>query len=653
MALSERFARRLALPLIAAPMLTVSNRDLVIAACRAGVIGAFPTANCRSLGELDEWLAEFRSALSATDAPFCANLIIRRPDLQQHLERLCLHRVEMVITSVGSPAAVIEPLHAIGALVFADVATLAHARKAVAAGADGLVLLTAGAGGQTGSLNGFAFVRAVRQFFDGPLVLAGGISDGTALWAATSLGCDLGYMGTRFIATRESAAPDAYKQMLVDSNIDDIVLSSAFTGLPTSMLSPSLQAAGDLSNPKKWRDLWSAGHSVSGVAEVLSVRELVDRTHNEFSQAAAKSAASPWLDRSTPAASDTFVGVKPVETTHRLDRHALERWLIANVRGYEGPLEILQFRGGQSNPTYKLLTPNRHYVLRKKPGGKLLPSAHAVDREFRVISALHATGFPVARPYALCMDDGVIGTAFYVMEMVEGRIIWDDLLPGVTVEHRRAIYEQLIATHAALHKLDYQALGLADFGKPGNYLARQVDRWSRQYRQSETERIEEMEALMRWLPQSIPPGDETCLVHGDYRLDNMVLHATLPKVLAVLDWELSTLGDPLADFTYSLLNWALPPGLRSKIGGIDPRPLGIPTLEEAVALYCRYSGRREIPHLDWYLGYNTFRLACIVQGIAGRVRDGTATSTHAVQMVSRMRELAVAAHQFARRAGLD
>lgn len=296
MALPDRLARRLALPLIAAPMLTVSNRELVIAACHAGVIGAFPTANCRSVDELDAWLIEFRNALGPNDAPFCANLVIKRPDLQEHLQRLCAHRVELVITSVGSPAGVVEPLHDVGALVFADVASLTHARKAIAAGVDGLVLLTAGAGGQTGSLNGFAFVRAVREFFDGPLVLAGGIGDGTALFAATALGCDLGYMGTRFIATRESAAPDPYKSMLVDSTADDIVLTSAFTGLPTSMLAPSLRAAGvDVDGtPRRWRDLWSAGHSVSSVDSVLPVSELIAKTRDEFSRAAAIAQRSGW-----------------------------------------------------------------------------------------------------------------------------------------------------------------------------------------------------------------------------------------------------------------------------------------------------------------------------------------------------------------------
>ena len=303
MSLPQSLARRLSLPLIAAPMFTVSDPRLVIAACRAGVIGAFPTANCRTPEELDGWLARLRAELGPDDAPFCANLVIRRPDLREHLERLCAHRVEMVITSVGSPAAVVGPLHDAGALVFADVASVAHARKALAAGVDGLVLLTAGAGGQTGHLNGFAFARAVRGFFDGPVVLAGGLADGVALRAAVTLGCDLGYMGTRFIATEESPAPATYKQMLIESSMDDVLLTSAFTGLPTSMLRPSLAAAGldpdaipeelgrataaqvlggAAAPPTRWRDLWSAGHSVSGVDAVLPVAQLVARIAAEF-----------------------------------------------------------------------------------------------------------------------------------------------------------------------------------------------------------------------------------------------------------------------------------------------------------------------------------------------------------------------------------
>ena len=351
-------------------------------------------------------------------------------------------------------------------------------------------------------------------------------------------------------------------------------------------------------------------------------------------------------------APDAFTGVKPVETTHRIDEAALARWLGAQVPGFTGPLEVWQFKGGQSNPTYQLRTPQGRFVLRKKPPGRLLPSAHAVEREHRAIAALHPTGFPVARPVALCTDESVIGTVFYVMEMVEGRVVWDDLMPGVSVEHRRAVYRDKIGTLARLHRLDHRALGLEDFGRPGNYLERQVDRWSRQYRQSETGRIEAMDRLIEWLPRTIPAGGETCLVHGDYRLDNIVLHPTEPRVLAVLDWELSTLGDPIADLSYYLLNWSLPPGLRSNIGTVDPASLGIPTLDEAVAWYCAATGRAGIPELTWYFAYNTFRLGCIVQGIAGRVRDGTASSAHAVQTVARMPEIADAALRFAVAAGL-
>lgn len=314
MSLPATLAGRLRLPLVAAPMFRVSGPDLVIAACRAGVIGAFPTANCRSAEELDAWLTRIRAAVRPQDAPFCPNLIIKHEAMASQLDVLLRHRIELVITSVGSPAPVIEPLHAIGCLVFADVASLSHARKAIAAGADGLVLLTAGAGGQTGWANGFAFVRAVRQFFAGPLVLAGGISDGQAVLATQALGCDLAYMGTRFIATQESLAVPDYKQMLVDADLDDVMLSDAFTGLPANMLRPSVEAAGldpaDLpsalgeegasrlygargSVAKRWADIWSAGHSVSGVRAVESVADLVERVLAEYRAAQAAMTQEP------------------------------------------------------------------------------------------------------------------------------------------------------------------------------------------------------------------------------------------------------------------------------------------------------------------------------------------------------------------------
>ncbi|MFN3523834.1 MAG: phosphotransferase [Phenylobacterium sp.] len=340
-------------------------------------------------------------------------------------------------------------------------------------------------------------------------------------------------------------------------------------------------------------------------------------------------------------------GTKPVAESHRFDEAALDRWMQANVEGYAGPLEVRQFKGGQSNPTYQLVTPARKYVMRRKPPGKLLPSAHAVDREFKVISALYPTGFPVARPYGLCTDEDVIGTMFYVMDMVEGRILWDQSLPQYEPAERRAIFMAKLKTLADLHNTDHQAVGLADFGKPGNYMGRQVDRWTKQYRASETIRIEEMERLIEWLPQSLPNQDRTSIVHGDYRLDNMVLHPTEPRVIAVLDWELSTLGDPLADFTYLLMNWVN--------GGIsqipDLKAHGIPTIEEYVAEYCRLTGRPGLPELNWFFAYNSFRLAGILQGIVGRVRDGTANSPQALANADRVPLLAKAGWAFAQKAG--
>jgi aminoglycoside phosphotransferase (APT) family kinase protein len=344
---------------------------------------------------------------------------------------------------------------------------------------------------------------------------------------------------------------------------------------------------------------------------------------------------------------DVFSGVKPVEERHKLDEVKLDHWLKANVRDYEGPLEVFQFKGGQSNPTYRLDTPGRRYVLRRKPFGKLLPSAHAVDREFRVISALYNVGFPVATPYALCSDDSVIGSMFYVMEMVTGRIFWDGALPTLEPKQRREIYDAEIATLAKLHSYDPVAIGLETYGKPGNYFARQIERWSKQYRASETEKIETMESLMEYLPRTVPAQDRVSVVHGDYRLDNMIFSA--------LDWELSTLGDPLADFTYFLMIWEMPPATQgagsSGIKGLDHAALGIPSVKEASALYCKLTGRAGIPEIDWYMAYNMFRIAAILQGIAGRVRDGTAASTQAIETIKRIRPLADAAWSFAKKAG--
>jgi aminoglycoside phosphotransferase (APT) family kinase protein len=340
-------------------------------------------------------------------------------------------------------------------------------------------------------------------------------------------------------------------------------------------------------------------------------------------------------------------GTKEVAEKHRFDVAALERWMRAEVEGFSGPLQVRQFKGGQSNPTYQLVTPGKTYVMRRKPPGKLLPSAHAVDREFRVINALYPTGYPVARPYGLCTDESVIGTMFYVMDMVEGRILWDQSLPQCQPAERRAIFNAKLDTLAALHNTDYQAIGLSDFGRPGNYMARQVDRWTKQYRASETQTIDEMEKLIAWLPGTVPEQERTSIVHGDYRLDNMVLHPTEPRVIAVLDWELATLGDPLADFTHLLMNW--------REGGVsrvaDLAAHGIPTVEEYVARYMQLTGRSKPFDLDWFFAYSGFRLAAILQGIIGRARDGTANSPHAAEQGPRIFSLAASAWEAAKRAG--
>lgn len=357
---------------------------------------------------------------------------------------------------------------------------------------------------------------------------------------------------------------------------------------------------------------------------------------------------------STSSAQEQFSGTKPVAETHRFDEASLARWMEAHVEGYAGPLEVRQFKGGQSNPTYQLVTPARKYVLRRKPPGKLLPSAHAVDREYRVLAALYPTGFPVARPYGLCEDDAVIGTMFYVMDNVEGRILWDATLPGMTPGERTAIYKAKIDTLAQLHTVDWRKAGLEGFGKEGDYIARQIHRWTKQYQLSETTKIPEMDALIDWLPKNIPPGETTTIVHGDYRLDNMILHPTEPRVLAVLDWELSTLGDPLADFTYHLMNWLMPSNNASRpsLSGLDLPALGIPTADEYVAMYCERTGRSGLPELNYYFAYNAFRLAGILQGIVGRVRDGTASNAAAAENEGRVAPLAQFAYACAQRAGL-
>ena len=334
---------------------------------------------------------------------------------------------------------------------------------------------------------------------------------------------------------------------------------------------------------------------------------------------------------------EQFIGTKPVEERHRIDVAALEEFLGFKIS------DIEQFKGGQSNPTYRITTADgRRFVLRRKPPGKLLPSAHAVDREYRVIAALHPTGFPVAKPYVLCEDESVIGTAFYVMDYVEGRVLWDQSLPGMTKAQRAEIWDELNRVIALLHKIDYRAVGLEGFGKPGNYIERQIARWTKQYQASETERIEAMDNLIAWLPKNIPPSAVTTVVHGDYRLDNAIFHPSEPRILAVLDWELSTLGDPLADFAYHCMSWHIPPGQFRGIGGLDLEELGIPGEPEYVAKYCERTNRGQInpTHWDFYLAYNLFRIAAILQGIMKRVVDGTAASEHARDAGRRARPMA-------------
>jgi aminoglycoside phosphotransferase (APT) family kinase protein len=350
-------------------------------------------------------------------------------------------------------------------------------------------------------------------------------------------------------------------------------------------------------------------------------------------------------------AQTAFTGTVLADGADALDNTKLSAWMAEHVEGFEGPIEVRKFAGGQSNPTYKIVAKSGDYVLRRKPFGVLLPSAHAVDREFKVIAGLYPTGYPVARPYGLCTDETVIGSWFYIMGMVEGRTIWDGAMPGSNPAERRATYDAMIDTLAALHAVDVEGAGLSDYGKPGNYFGRQVDRWTKQYRLSETEMMPEMERLIAWLPKTLPEQTRTSIVHGDYRIDNMIFAAHEPKVVAVLDWELGTLGDPLADFTYVAMAWVTDNGGRSGVQDLDRKALGVPELDEMVARYCAATGRDSIPDLNWYFAYNFFRLAGIIQGIKKRVIDGTANSSHAKDMSERVFPLAQAAWGFAVKAG--
>jgi aminoglycoside phosphotransferase (APT) family kinase protein len=355
-----------------------------------------------------------------------------------------------------------------------------------------------------------------------------------------------------------------------------------------------------------------------------------------------------------------FTGTRPVTDKHAFDVAALSAWLDANLEGFKGPLTVELFKGGQSNPTYKLVTPARSYVMRAKPGpvAKLLPSAHAIEREFAVMRGLYGTDVPVPQMYCLCEDEAVIGRAFYIMEFMQGRVLWDQSLPGMSNAERGAVYNEMNRVISALHTVKFADRGLGSYGKPGNYFERQIGRWSKQYVASITQPIAEMDELMAWLPAHIPADarDESrvSIVHGDYRLDNLMFHATEPRVIAVLDWELSTLGHPLADFSYHCMAWHIPPGSFRGIGGLDVASLGIPTEDDYIRRYCERTGLTTPAALkaDWnfYMAYNLFRLAAILQGIAKRVEAGTASSAQAASSGAGARGLAEMAWKFARQA---
>jgi len=322
---------------------------------------------------------------------------------------------------------------------------------------------------------------------------------------------------------------------------------------------------------------------------------------------------------------EIYSGTEPVRERHRVDPARLEAWMREHVPGFRGRLSILQFKGGQSNPTYRVEAGGTRYVVRRKPPGQLLPSAHAVDREYRVLTALAGTGVPVPRTYALCTDPGVLGTWFYVMECVEGRVLWEPALPDLDKRERFAIYDSLCEVLAKLHAVDWRAIGLADFGRPGNYFARQISRWSKQYHASVERPLEPMARLAEWLPRTIPAGDETTLIHGDFKLDNIIVHPTESRIVAVIDWEISTLGHPLGDFTYLCMPWYRLGAFRK----LDLDAQGLPRLDAYAAAYSRRAGRPSIDSFAWYEAFQLFRSACILQGIIGRVRDGTASSEHA------------------------
>jgi len=346
------------------------------------------------------------------------------------------------------------------------------------------------------------------------------------------------------------------------------------------------------------------------------------------------------------------IGTMPVRDSVRIDTDRLSAWMADNVEGFAGPLRIEEFKGGQSNPTYRLVTPERSFVLRRKPPGRLLRGAHAVEREARVMSALAPTGFPVPQIYGLCEDDEIIGTAFFIMEMVDGRIFWDPTFADVPRDKRRTYFDAMNATLAQLHSVDPDAVGLSDYGRKGSYLQRQIAIWSRQYLEDEDAgRDPNMDRLVEWLPANVPDQDETAIVHGDFRCDNLIFHAQEPRILAVLDWELSTLGHPLSDFAYHAMMYRMPAEISAGLAGLDHAALGIPTEAEYVDAYCRRTGRTGIPDYDFYMAFNLFRIAAILHGIKGRAVRGNAASAQAEARAAMLPQLAALAWQQAQRPG--
>jgi aminoglycoside phosphotransferase (APT) family kinase protein len=370
-------------------------------------------------------------------------------------------------------------------------------------------------------------------------------------------------------------------------------------------------------------------------------------------------AAAPPKTSTQPSFDERFAGSAEVSQDHRFDVQALELWLKKTIAHFRGPLKVEMFKGGQSNPTYKLITPNQTYVMRSKPGpkDKLLPSAHAIEREFKIMGALSSTQVPVAQMLALCEDESVIGRAFYIMEFVDGRVFWSQDLPGLNNETRSHIYSSMNRVIADLHSISrsqIENIGLSDFARPGNYFERQIARWSKQYQASITEPIAEMDLLIEWLPKHLTSAamqDQVCIVHGDYRLDNLMFDKTEPTVRAVLDWELSTLGHPLADFSYHCMAWHIEPGIFRGIGGLDLKSLGIPSEFEYMHMYCDRTGLASVQDLrrEWnfYLAYNMFRIAAILQGIAKRVDAGTASSAQAKSSAAGAKPMAQLAWKYA------